>query len=170
MQQSAQNGVWYWISIQELLISFHPLRPLLPGTNKPRLILYYLLLFLIPNKPNRKNNLGSPERPLAQKITLLNGSLMLLFLPSILARFDVTLRPSQMRGRCHKVCTRDQWPVYGERNFPVHWLHRKCQSIKSLPQVCMLSDSSAHLASCDLQRKLYLRRERWLTPLPPVLS
>lgn len=99
------------------------------------LILYYLLLFLIPNKPNRKNNLGSPERLLAQKTILLNGSLMLLSLPAILARFAVAPRPYQVRGRCHKGCSRDQWPVCGKGIFPVHWPDRKGQSITSRPQV-----------------------------------
>lgn len=66
-------------------ISLHPLRLLLPESNRSRLQSKLFLVFFIPNKPNR-SNLSSTEKPLDQKVTLLSESLMLLSLPSLFAR------------------------------------------------------------------------------------
>lgn len=47
-------------------ISFHPLRLLMPEANRVRWqsILFF---FSIPNKPNRRSNLGSTEKPMVPK-------------------------------------------------------------------------------------------------------
>ena len=49
-------------------ISFHPLRLLLPEANRVRwqsiLFIVFFFFFFIPNKPNRRSNLGSTEKPM----------------------------------------------------------------------------------------------------------